>query len=69
MFVWLPVPSGFSSQGWTEHLINVAGVVVTPGNAFGAGGEGFFRVSLVADVPVLRDAIDRLRRCGIHYER
>src|SRR5207237_8468695 len=46
MFVWLPVPAGFDSQGWTRHLIDVADVVVTPGNAFGPGGEGFFRVSL-----------------------
>jgi aspartate/methionine/tyrosine aminotransferase len=69
MFVWLPVPARFTSQGWTQHLIDEAGVVVTPGNAFGPGGEGYFRVSLVADVPVLRDAIDRLRRCGAHYAR
>jgi LL-diaminopimelate aminotransferase len=69
MFVWLPVPARFTSQEWTQHLIDEAGVVVTPGNAFGPGGEGYFRVSLVADVPVLRDAIDRLRRCGAHYAR
>ena len=67
MFVWLRVPGGFSSQHWTEHLIERAGVVVTPGNAFGPGGEGFFRVSLVADVHVLRDAVERLRAAGVRY--
>jgi LL-diaminopimelate aminotransferase len=67
MFVWLPVPSGFTSQGWVEHLVEGAGVVVTPGNAFGPGGEGFFRISLVAGEPVLGAAIDRLRRAGVHY--
>ena len=67
MFVWLPVPAGFTSQGWAEHLIEAAGVVVTPGNAFGPGGEGFFRLSLVAAEPVLGAAIDRLRRAGVHY--
>ena len=67
MFVWLPVPVGFTSQEWTRHLIDAAGVVVTPGNAFGPGGEGFFRVSLVAEPAVLRDAIDRVRKAGIRF--
>lgn len=67
MFVWLPVPRGYTSQAWTEHLIDTAGIVVTPGNAFGPGGEGFFRVSLIADPPVLAAAIERLRRAGIRY--
>lgn len=67
MFVWLPVPAGFTSQRFTEHLIDEAGVVVTPGNAFGPGGEGYFRVSLVADDDVLREAIERLRQAGVAY--
>jgi LL-diaminopimelate aminotransferase len=67
MFVWLPVPAGFTSQDWTRHLIDESGVVVTPGNAFGPGGEGFFRVSLVAEPPVLREAIERLRKAAIRF--
>ena len=68
MFVWLPVPAGFTSQRWTEHLIDVAGVVVTPGNAFGPGGEGYFRLSLVADETVLAAALERMRRAGVAYQ-
>ncbi len=67
MFVWLPIPAGFAAQEWTKHLIDRAGVVVTPGNAFGPGGDNFFRVSLIADPPVLARAIDRLRAAGICY--
>jgi LL-diaminopimelate aminotransferase len=67
MFVWLPVPAGFTSQDWTRHLIEEAGVVVTPGNAFGPGGEGFFRVSLVGEPKVLREAVERIRRAGIRF--
>ena len=67
MFVWLPVPAGFDSQGWTRHLIDVADVVVTPGNAFGPGGEGYFRVSLVAAPTVMCGAIARLRRAGVRF--
>jgi LL-diaminopimelate aminotransferase len=69
MFVWLPIPAGFTSQGWTEELIERASVVVTPGNAFGPGGEGYFRVSLVREPPVLHDAIERLRRAGLRFSR
>jgi aspartate/methionine/tyrosine aminotransferase len=67
MFVWLPVPEGFTSQQWTQHLIDKAGVVVTPGNAFGPGGEGFFRVSLVGEPALLREAIERMRKAGIRF--
>lgn len=67
MFVWLPIPAGYRAQEWTRLLMDRAGVVVTPGNAFGPGGERFFRVSLIADPPVLSAAIDRLRAAGIHY--
>jgi LL-diaminopimelate aminotransferase len=68
MFFWLPVPRGFEAQQWTQHLIDKAGVVVTPGNAFGPGGEGFFRVSLIADEDVLASAIERLRTAGVRYK-
>lgn len=67
MFVWLPIPEGFGAQQWTKHLIDAAGVVVTPGNAFGPGGERFFRVSLIAEPPVLAKAVERLRAAGIRY--
>lgn len=68
MFLWLPIPAGFGAQEWTRHLIDRAGIVVTPGNAFGPGGERFFRVSLIADRPVLAEAVERLRRAGVHYD-
>jgi len=68
MFVWLPIPHGYGAQEWTRLLIDRAGVVVTPGNAFGPGGEHFFRLSLIGDAPLLNQAIDRLRDAGIRYD-
>jgi len=67
MFVWLPLPEGFAAQEWTQHLIDKAGVVVTPGNAFGPGGERFFRVSLIVEQPILDEAVDRLRKADIRF--
>jgi LL-diaminopimelate aminotransferase len=68
MFVWLPIPAGFGAQEWTKYLIDKAGVVVSPGNAFGPGGERFFRVSLIGDPPMLASAIERLRAAGIRFD-
>jgi LL-diaminopimelate aminotransferase len=65
MFVWLPVPGAMPAQQWTERLAREAGVIVTPGNAFGPGGEGYFRVSLVVDVPVLDEVFARLQQAQI----
>jgi LL-diaminopimelate aminotransferase len=60
MFVWARVPRGYTSHSWTERLIDDAGVVVTPGDAFGPGGEGWYRISLVAEEEVLREAVRRM---------
>lgn len=68
LYVWLKVPQGFTAQAWTEHLIDTADVVVTPGNAFGAGGEGYFRVSLVSPKETLAKAIQRLQENGIRFD-
>jgi LL-diaminopimelate aminotransferase len=68
MFLWLPIPRGFTAQEWTQYLIDKADVVVTPGNAFGPGGEHYFRVSLIADAPVFTAAIERMRRADIRFD-
>ena len=68
MFMWLSIPPGFGAQDWTRHLIDKADVVVTPGNAFGPGGERYFRVSLIADPPVFTAALDRLQKAGIRFD-
>jgi LL-diaminopimelate aminotransferase len=48
-------------------VLEKTGVVVTPGSAFGEGGEGYFRISLIADCERLGEALNRLRKAGIHY--
>ena len=59
-FVWLPVPEGFTSQSFTDHLLDEAHVAVTPGSFFGEYGEGYVRISLIADVERLEEAVDRI---------
>lgn len=61
MFVWAKVPVGFTSTEFTYQLIDEAGIVVTPGNAFGQSGEGYVRIGLVQNEETLRRAVQRLK--------
>jgi len=45
-YVWAPVPEGYTSAGLAETLLQEAGVLSTPGSAYGACGEGYVRFSL-----------------------
>ena len=47
MFVWLPVPEGFTSVSFIEKLMDETGIIGTPGTAFGPRGEGYIRFALV----------------------
>ena len=65
MYLWLPVPEGIDDWEWVRTLIDEDGVVVTPGMAFGDGGRGYFRVSLVRD----RERWRRPRRRSVRGAR
>ena len=56
-YVWVRVPGGDDLAQARDLL--AAGVVVTPGRAFGAGGEGWVRLALVPDVDGCRAAMQR----------
>ncbi len=60
MYAWLPVPGGYDDWGWVRAGMDEAGVVVTPGVAFGPGGAGYFRISFVRPAAELAAAVDRL---------
>ena len=68
MYLWVPCPVGMGSTDFALSVLQQTGVVVTPGNAFGTGGEGYVRISLIADHDRLNEAIDRLRDAGIRYQ-
>ncbi len=68
MYLWVPCPPGLSSTDFALSVLEQTGVVFTPGNAFGPGGEGYVRVSLICDLPRLGEALDRLAAAGIHYD-
>jgi aspartate/methionine/tyrosine aminotransferase len=60
MYLWHRVPDGVDDWTFARAMLDDARVVVTPGSAFGPGGAGYYRVSLVAEPPVLEAAIERM---------
>jgi LL-diaminopimelate aminotransferase len=68
MYLWIPCPPGMGSTDFALSVLQATGVVLTPGNAFGAGGEGYVRISLIADCDRLGAALDRLKSANIRYD-
>jgi LL-diaminopimelate aminotransferase len=63
IYIWAPIPAGFeSSAAYCEHVLEHAGVVISPGDAYGPSGAGFFRISLTTPDERLLEAVDRLRQ-------
>lgn len=69
MYLWAPTPPGTNSTDFALDVLQKTGVVVTPGNAFGVAGEGYVRISLIADCDRLGVALDRLKQAGIYYRQ
>jgi LL-diaminopimelate aminotransferase len=65
IYVWAPIPDGFSSSAaYCEHVLERAGVVISPGSAYGPSGEGWFRISLTTPDDRLAEAVERLAALG-----
>ncbi len=63
IYIWAPVPPGFeSAAAYCEHVLEQAAVVISPGGAYGASGEGYFRISLTTPEDRLTEAVERIRR-------
>jgi LL-diaminopimelate aminotransferase len=67
LYVWVPVPTGYSSAEFSTILLEKCGVLVPPGVGYGANGEGFFRIALTIPEPQIQAAIARMQAAGIRY--
>jgi len=61
-YLWAKVPLGFDSSGFVAHLLNKAGVLITPGNGFGAPGEGYVRFALTVPVEKIKETVERIKK-------
>ncbi len=70
MFVWAAIPENYvSSEKFAMDMVEKAGVLVTPGSAFGPSGEGFVRLALVQDEEALHKAIKAVKESYILPEQ
>jgi LL-diaminopimelate aminotransferase len=60
IYVWAPVPDGYTSASFCELMLEQANIVVSPGGSFGDRGEGFIRISLSTPDDRLIEAIGRI---------
>lgn len=66
MFVWAPLPYGYTdSEQFCVDLMERSGVVCVPGSSFGTLGEGFVRFALVYDTDTLKDIVRVISESGI----
>ncbi|KZN98144.1 pyridoxal phosphate-dependent aminotransferase [Pseudobacillus badius] len=64
-FAWLKVPKGYTSQQFSELLLEKAGVAFAPGIGFGERGEGYVRAGLVASEEQIQEAVRRIAQLNI----
>lgn len=62
LYIWCPVPPGWTSAEFATVLLEEAAISLTPGTVFGKGGEGYVRISLTAPVERLEEAMQRLKK-------
>ncbi len=59
-YLWTKVPAGYDSSSFVAHLLDKAGVLGTPGNGFGAPGEGYIRFALTVPALRMKEAVERI---------
>lgn len=66
MFVWAPLPTGYTdSMAFCMRLVEECGVLCTPGSSFGPMGEGYVRFALTLPPEKIRLAVEAIRDGGI----
>jgi LL-diaminopimelate aminotransferase len=61
LYVWSPVPLGWTSLEFATVMLEEAQVSLTPGTVFGEQGEGYVRISLTAPIERLQAAMQRIQ--------
>jgi LL-diaminopimelate aminotransferase len=59
-YVWAKLPEGVPSRTFSNALLDLSGVVVTPGVGYGRLGEGYVRLSLATADDRLSEAMNRV---------
>jgi LL-diaminopimelate aminotransferase len=66
LYIWTPIPTGYTSAEYAQKLLDEVNVVVTPGNGYGPGGEGYIRLSLTIPDDQIDEGLRRLSQLRIN---
>jgi LL-diaminopimelate aminotransferase len=61
-YVWIKCPKGRSSTETAAALLDQCDIVMTPGNGFGAHGEGYVRAALTQKEERIVQAVERMKK-------
>jgi LL-diaminopimelate aminotransferase len=61
-YLWCKVPADQTSAAFVTKVLQETGVVLTPGNGFGAPGEGYFRIAMTVPVARMEEALARIAK-------
>ena len=64
MFAWAPLPPHMAHMGsleFSKQLMTQAAIAVSPGNGFGAHGEGYVRIAVVENEQRIRQAARNIK--------
>ncbi len=59
-YIWMKCPNGMGSWEFFDYLLHEIQVVGTPGEGFGACGEGYFRFSTFGSLEDTKEAAEKL---------
>jgi len=62
LYIWVKVPFDCTSAVFCARALEEQGVLVTPGNAFGSQGEGWFRIALCLEADRIAEGAARLAK-------
>lgn len=60
-YIWLKCPNNMKSWEFFDYLLNTAQIIGTPGEGFGQGGEGYFRLTSFGTREATAQAVERLK--------
>ncbi|RZI49430.1 pyridoxal phosphate-dependent aminotransferase [Lactococcus kimchii] len=63
-YVFMPVPEGYTSESFSDLLLDKVGVAVAAANGFGQYGEGYVRIGLLVSPERLIEAVERVGSLG-----
>lgn len=66
-YCWMKVPPGYTSGELAMLFLEQMNMIVTPGNGFGANGEGYFRISLTVPDVRIQEALKRIEASHRHF--